>query len=187
LFATIAEIAGYTLPQYWDSYSFKSLLNSTGVAPRPCNYSEINNGLPSNSGWTARDTIFKLIHLDNGVEYFYNLKIDPFEQNNLLPGTLNSIQQNAYNYLQTCKLLNSSDDLLSPKNKLNIFPNPTLGDLHIDWNGLDDSAYRVYNFQGKCLQKGILVNGINNIGLSNIPSGIYMLQTLHGTKKIVKQ
>jgi arylsulfatase A-like enzyme len=92
LFATISEIAGITLSDYNDSKSFKSLFVQSSII-RNYQYSELNDG--SIDLWTISNGTYKLHLKSLGNEEMYNLGNDPYEQNNLLNGTLSSIEQNA--------------------------------------------------------------------------------------------
>lgn len=100
LFATIAEMAGVTLPSYQDSYSFNSLLTSGGQGQRTFNHSEVLNTNASKSGYTVRNLNYKLIVFDNGEEEFYDLIQDPYENANLLDNELSNDQQLALQTLQ---------------------------------------------------------------------------------------
>lgn len=99
LFATICELAGINTSSYYDSYSFKSLLTGNDNPVRDYQYSEITNG--SNDSWTISNGIYKLLESDNGNEELYNLAIDPYEQTNLLDGSLTLEESNAKIELQT--------------------------------------------------------------------------------------
>lgn len=101
LFATIAELAGITLPIYEDSYSFKPLLASPNSETRDYNYSEVLNTNLNKSGYTVRDSRYKFIEFDNGRRRFYDLSVDPYEQNNLLNGSLTTDQNSALQNLIT--------------------------------------------------------------------------------------
>ncbi|MCF8237742.1 MAG: sulfatase-like hydrolase/transferase [Saprospiraceae bacterium] len=99
LFATIAEITGATLPVSDDSYSFKDLLSQSVASDRVYNYSEVLNNTPNKSGYAIRNDRFKLIQFDNGKQELYDLDLDPYEQDNLMSGTLTTIQQDALDEL----------------------------------------------------------------------------------------
>jgi arylsulfatase A-like enzyme len=92
LFATIAEIAGVSVDEINDSKSFKSLFTQSTTI-RDFQYSEINDG--TNDLWAISNGSYKLIRTDNGSEEMYDLVNDPYEQNDLLLGTLTSPQSNA--------------------------------------------------------------------------------------------
>jgi arylsulfatase B len=92
LFATLSEIAGITLTEYNDSKSFKSLFVQSSII-RNYQYSELKDG--SIDLWTIRNGTYKLFVNSIGNEEMYHLANDPYEQNNLIKGTLSSIEQNA--------------------------------------------------------------------------------------------
>lgn len=95
LFSTIAEIGGVNNSMYEDSYSFKHLLTNTGNGLRLYNYSEVLNTIPARSGYTIRDSQYKLIQFDSGQQNFYDLLSDAYEKTNLLNGTLTTAQNTA--------------------------------------------------------------------------------------------
>jgi arylsulfatase A-like enzyme len=92
LFATIAEIAGISVNEIHDSKSFKPLLTSNNTI-RDYQYSEMDNG--TTDRWTISNGEYKLIVSALGMEEMYYLVGDPYENNNLLNGTLSTIQENA--------------------------------------------------------------------------------------------
>ena len=98
LFATIAEIAGSSTNEINDSKSFKSLLTqSTNI--RDYQYSELADS--TDDEWTISNGTYKLIVNSVGMEELYNLVNDPYENNNLLNGTLSTIEQNVKTELET--------------------------------------------------------------------------------------
>jgi arylsulfatase A-like enzyme len=98
LFATIAQIAGVNATEYENSKSFYTLLNQSSTNNRTYNYSEVLDDSPQKSGYTIRDSIYKLIRLDTGTERFFNLVEDPFETNNLI-NNLSTEEKVIYNEL----------------------------------------------------------------------------------------
>lgn len=90
LYATIAEVAGVTVPSINDSKSFKSLFSSDNLI-RNFQYSEKDDGI--NDLWTISNGSYKLITNANGTQEMYDLGTDPYENINLLNGTLNATQQ----------------------------------------------------------------------------------------------
>ena len=106
LFATIAQIAGVDTPQYEDSKSFYYTFTDEVPGPRNYNYSEILDfQKPAKSGYTLRNKRHKLIVLDNGSSRFYDLEVDPYEQNNLMNQDLSTDQQIALEQLQAQALI----------------------------------------------------------------------------------
>jgi len=92
LFATISEIAGVAGDEIHDSKSFKALF-SQSTTIRDFQYTEKDNGTVDN--WTIANGNYKLIEAANGNKELYELSIDPYEQNNLLDGTLSTEETNA--------------------------------------------------------------------------------------------
>lgn len=98
LFATIAEIAGSSSKEINDSKSFKSLLTQDTTL-RDYQYSELVDGTVDK--WTLSNGTFKLMVNSDGIDKLYNLVNDPYENTNLLNGTLSTIEQNAKTELET--------------------------------------------------------------------------------------
>lgn len=92
LFATIAEISGVSTTEINDSKSFKSLFSQYSII-RKIQYSEMDDD--NIDAWTLRNNRYKLILNANGNEEMYDLTNDPYEQNNLLNGTLTSNETTA--------------------------------------------------------------------------------------------
>jgi arylsulfatase B len=98
LFTTIAQMTGSSTNEIHDSKSFKSLfIHSTII--RNYQYSELVHG--TDDEWTIRNGEYKLIVNTVGIEEMYNLVNDPYENSNLLNGTLSTIEQNAKLELET--------------------------------------------------------------------------------------
>jgi arylsulfatase A-like enzyme len=81
-YATIANLAGNSVTKINDGYSFASLLQSGGAAPRQYNYSEFQSDTAS--GWTVRNAQYKLIQNLSGTQALYDLSKDLKEQTDLL-------------------------------------------------------------------------------------------------------
>ena len=98
LFATIAEITGISTNEIHDSKSFKSHFSESKNI-REYQYSELVNG--ADDEWTISNGTYKLIANSVGKEEMYNLVNDPYENSNLLNGTLSIIEQNKKSELET--------------------------------------------------------------------------------------
>ena len=104
MFATIADIAGAGTANYQDGISIKPLFTDANASKRAFVYSEqFGNTSTLNDGYTLRNTNYKLIHLQSGIEYFYKLSTDPFEQTNLLSANLSSEAQQNLDQLRQIK------------------------------------------------------------------------------------
>ena len=89
LFSTIAQIAGVSANEIHDSKSFKSLLSQSETV-RDFQYCEKDDG--TNNLWTISNSGYKLLKNANGNDEFYDLNNDPYEQINLLNGTLTAAE-----------------------------------------------------------------------------------------------
>ena len=106
LFATILELAGTSttaaVPSNVriDSQSLAPLLTGTNTILRRA-YSEVfGASVAANvGGRTLRDSRYKLIRFNNGMDEFYDLQTDPYEVTNLL-ATMTTEQRAYYNRLQ---------------------------------------------------------------------------------------
>ncbi|MDZ4845982.1 MAG: sulfatase-like hydrolase/transferase [Chitinophagales bacterium] len=98
IFATVAEIAGTGITQQHDGYSFKTLLSDDSDGERIVAYSEVAS--QNITGWAIRDIRYKLIESETGAQHFFDLENDPYEQTDLMNGTLDSAQQSAKTNLE---------------------------------------------------------------------------------------
>lgn len=92
IFSTIAELAGVNVTAIHDSKSFKMLLTNE-MQHRDFQYAEMNDG--TDDLWAISDGQYKLITNANGQKEMYDLTTDPYENSNLLLGTLTNTQSNA--------------------------------------------------------------------------------------------
>jgi len=90
LYATVAEIAGVTVNTINDSKSFTSLF-SNNQNIRNYQYSEKNDG--TTDAWTISNGNYKLIVNSSGEKQMYDLLNDPYENTDLLSGTLTTMQE----------------------------------------------------------------------------------------------
>jgi hypothetical protein len=88
-------------------------------------------------------------------------------------------------YGTTCGTTNTNDFSLA--NNFNMFPNPITDVLNIQ--SMQDSAYMLYDINGRSILKGYFQRGINTMDLSSFDSGIYFLKVsaLHKsfTRKLI--
>jgi arylsulfatase B len=104
MFASFADITGTGTTNYQDGISIKPLFTDANAAKRTFAYSEqFGQSAPATDGYAVRNSNYKLIHVENGTEYFYNLSIDPFEQNNLLTAALSTEAQQNLQQLRQIK------------------------------------------------------------------------------------
>lgn len=82
IFPTLSEAAGVALPSDIDGQSFQALLSSSDASSREFNYSEFISN--RTSGWTVRDSAYKLIEYADGSRALYDLRTDIREENDLI-------------------------------------------------------------------------------------------------------
>lgn len=99
LFATIADLTGAGSSSVHDSHSFTPLLTTGDQTIRDFAYSEVDQD--NTVGYTIRNVSYKLIVFDNGNRELYDMVNDPYENQNLLDGNLNSQQAAALTALET--------------------------------------------------------------------------------------
>ena len=87
LYTTIGQLAGSEVNELHDSKSFLSLLTSD-VEHRNYQYSEMDDG--TNDQWAISNRIYKLIVDADGGEELYHLINDPYEEQDLMLGSLDT-------------------------------------------------------------------------------------------------
>ncbi len=60
---------------------------------------------------------------------------------------------------------------------LNVFPNPSSEQIHLEWPETDNAALNIYNTNGKLVQKTTVFPGSNIINIKNLPIGHYFIQS----------
>jgi hypothetical protein len=71
------------------------------------------------------------------------------------------------------------------EDEMSIFPNPTKGYVQIN-SKIKMNEIRLYNAVGNMLQKDFSNTGMNNLDLSELPSGMYILEVVTGQKSTRK-
>jgi hypothetical protein len=85
-----------------------------------------------------------------------------------------------------------SNDDFSLEGLINIFPNPTAGDLNIKLGSVEKADYTIFNLMGQIIYKGLLnADTINRIDIENAANGIYLLRinsnNMTYTQKFIKE
>lgn len=73
-----------------------------------------------------------------------------------------------------------------PKNKVNIFPNPTKDILNIISEETGNYTVSIYNIQGSLVLEKSLKNGISTLKLDTLPKGVYVLK-INDSNAIIEQ
>jgi arylsulfatase A-like enzyme len=200
LFSTIIEMFGdsnwqSSIPSNKpvDSKSVLPILKNQVGYVRNWSFAEMFKVIPDSAdGKTMRNAEYKLLSFDDGHQEFYNLTNDYNENNNLLNGTLSSIESTNYNYLcnEMSTLLgntsyciytgiNSVSDLPS-KNIL--YPNPFTD--KIKWNLPHESEnVEIVDVCGKLVYSG---SNIESVDFSFLDAGVYFARVKNSTQTLVK-
>jgi arylsulfatase B len=105
LFATMADVAGTGTTTYLDGISLKPLFSDEKATKRTFAYTEFFGNTPAtNDGYAIRNGSYKLIRLQSGTEYLFNLSTDPFEKINLMTAPLSADATQNLTQLRTLKL-----------------------------------------------------------------------------------
>ncbi len=74
-----------------------------------------------------------------------------------------------------------SANMIHAENKnISLYPNPSDGDITLI-NNMNETGYFLYDYSGKLLKNGLLLNGENKMNLGELPGGIYMIVLADGT------
>jgi arylsulfatase A-like enzyme len=202
LFATVLELFGYTdwstqVPanKPVDSKSILPILKNESTIVRPWTFTEIFKTTPdSDDGKTIRNTIFKLLHFDDGHEEFYNLENDPEELKNLLNGTLTALEHDNYVYLcgEMSNLLSNSafctasvatGEPIVNQNGFTVYPNPFENQIQLT-PAQGNTRVKLFNTLGQTIYVG---QNIENQDFSGLARGIYLLYTEGKSQILLKQ
>lgn len=171
LFTTIVELTGNMLPSYYDSRSLAPMLTTAGLSARPCAYTEV---LATTGGFAWRNERYKLIDPTTGPLRFYDLLLDPYEVNSLIPGTLNAEEQAAYNQLVSgCGLITGMGETRA--SVLHPYPQPASDRVYLPGVALG-SSYHLMHTDGRLIRNTRL--DANGVDLSSLARGIYLISVL---------
>ncbi len=203
IFATVQELMGNTnwsnqIPanSQVDAQSLLPIINNNSTQIRPWAFSEIFKLVTDTSdGKSIRNMEYKLLKFDDGQEKFYNLTVDPLENDNLLQGTLNAYETSNYNYL--CSEMSNliginnycnysvSSRIIEPS-KIEIYPNPFTKNIY--FKSLNISPYfQLFDPIGKVIYQGY---DISKQDFTMLPKGMYFLSTTdqnNASIKIIKE
>ncbi|MGK0389723.1 MAG: arylsulfatase A-like enzyme [Maribacter sp.] len=100
IFATILGFAGANVDKINNSVNYSNII-STEENQRDYLYTDITQDTDDASGWTIRNSTYKLNNWYDGTQALFNLIDDPYESDDLLEGTLSTIEQSAKNELES--------------------------------------------------------------------------------------
>lgn len=126
-------------------------------------------------------TLIDLTNL-NGQNYS-NIIIDQLQIT--LGGNYRYAGLDAFTWVKDSGIVLATNEAVSSKKEMSIYPNPTDGPLSITTE--DNSRAELYSQDGKLLKSLEMKKGTNQADLSELPNGIYILKTSSGSSKIIKK
>ncbi len=199
LFSTSLELMNIDLSQTApsqtniDAKSLLPILKSEQASVRDWVFTEIAGANDDVDGTAIRNSSYKLITFDSGIEEFYNLNTDPFENNNLLRQNISGNDLSNYNELksQLASLINSEtqNNLNSTRQfgldeqpdiaseSISIYPNPVDDQLNISispdnlaplFEEKSKMTFKIFDISGHTLKEGIFSSNVFSINTEKI-------------------
>lgn len=82
--------------------------------------------------------------------------------------------------------LTSQEQIIEKDSKLNVYPNPTVSDIHIRKESIEDLKYKLISPHGAILMEGIVNSNNMRIDLSHLKANVYFLKIDDTTIKVLK-
>jgi hypothetical protein len=139
-----------------------------------------SSGFTTSISPTNGYTLIDLTNL-NGQNYS-NIIVDEIQLT--LGGSYQYIALDAFTWVKDSGIVLAASEVKSSKKEISIYPNPTSGPLSIKTEKATDA--QVYGMDGKLVKTLPITKGINNIDISELPKGTYILKTSTESSKIIK-
>ncbi|MGE8525494.1 T9SS type A sorting domain-containing protein [Chryseobacterium rhizosphaerae] len=139
-----------------------------------------SSGFTTSISPTNGYTLIDLTNL-NGQNYS-NIIVDEIQLT--LGGSYQYIALDAFTWVKDSGIVLAASEVKSSKKEISIYPNPTGGPLSIKTEKATDA--QVYGMDGKLVKTLPITKGINNIDISELPKGTYILKTSTESSKIIK-
>jgi arylsulfatase A-like enzyme len=200
IFATILDLFGYStwasqipVAKPVDSKSMLPIIKAQGNQIRPWAFCEIFKLTHDSDEAKAMRTIdYKLIKFDYGKEEFYNLSLDPLENNDLLLTQMSAADISNYYYLcnemtnlvGSGSFCNASVGLSTVENptKIQAYPNPFSTRIVVPASRSNEQL-ELSNGLGEIIYNG---NSISTQDFSNLTQGIYFLKSISHPDYVLK-
>ncbi|WP_223559756.1 T9SS type A sorting domain-containing protein [Chryseobacterium lathyri] len=124
-----------------------------------------------------------VLKTESGVTGFYKvtagneLSVSPFQ------GYLTENNTYTNNVLPLSFATLKTDDVITAKDEIFLYPNPAKTEIFIDWKS-DDAFYSINNSRGSITNKVKLTKGRNRIDVSKLPAGLYFIEISDSGKSI---
>jgi len=187
--STIEVLAGFPLPLILNNFSIQSdncmtQLNWSTSSETNIEKFEIEKSEANNANWKTIGSV--LAHGNSSTNSTYYLKDDNTSINNkVVMYRLKMIDiDGSFVYSHVINALFRCDE-----QNLSVFPNPVAnGKLNVSLHSAENVEAILTSVTGQQIQKIILKNGINNINVSELCNGVYILSTklVHDINQNVK-
>ncbi|PIF43163.1 putative secreted protein (Por secretion system target) [Chryseobacterium sp. 52] len=138
-------------------------------------------GFSTTLGVTNGYTLIDLTNL-NGQNYS-NIVIDQLQLT--VGGDYRYLGVDAFTWVKDSGIVLATNETVSPKKAMSIYPNPTSGEFSIKTES--NTNAEVYNQEGKLVKNLDIKKGISEANISELPSGVYLIKTPTETHKIIKK
>ena len=187
--STIEVVASYPLPLILNNFSVKTdnctaHLNWSTSSEISFEKFEIEKTETNDAKWKTIGTVSAHGHSSTNSTYYFK-EDNIFMNNKVVMYRLKMIDiDGSYMYSTVLNALIECD-----KQNLSVYPNPVAnGKLNVGLNSAENVGANLSSVTGQLIEKIILKNGINNIDVSELSNGVYILSTkfVHGTNQNVK-
>lgn len=138
-------------------------------------------GFATSLGSTNGYTLIDLTNL-NGQNYS-NIVIDELQIT--ANGAFRYVGLDAFTWVKDSNLVLGISEAKSAQKNLTVYPNPTSGPLSITTDKASEA--KVYSLDGKMLKTIQTQKGNNEINISELPKGVYIIKTATESTKIIKK
>jgi hypothetical protein len=129
-------------------------------------------------GWTntsAIPNVKNLFSLEPSTTYLYKVR-------SICGAGIQSDWSETFSFTTSALRLGGSEESIA----WNIYPNPTMETINIDWHTTSSKStvpFTILNAQGVPVLAGNIKVGVTEIGLEQLPSGLYTIQVDHTSSK----
>ncbi|MFZ4932000.1 T9SS type A sorting domain-containing protein [Chryseobacterium sp. Mn2064] len=156
-------------------------LTVTGKLSGVTKFSTIKTtGFATNLGTTNGYTLIDMTNL-NGQNYS-NIVIDELQLT--LGGNYYYLGLDALTWVKDSNIVLGTSEAKSTKKDLTVYPNPTNGPVSIITEKASEA--KVYSLDGKMLKTVQTQKGNNEINISDLPKGVYIIRTATESTKVIK-
>lgn len=137
-------------------------------------------GFATSLGSTNGYTLIDLTNL-NGQNYS-NIIIDQLQLT--IGGEYRYLGFDAFTWVKDTGVVLATGETKASAKTMSLYPNPTKGTFSLNTD--ENSKAEVYDQTGKLVKTLEVKKGINEFSIPELPKGVYIIKTLSGSQKIIK-